>query len=137
MVLMEKKSVRVEKGPTYIQAEGKNNVQRPTPSFWLFLLNTHMLQNSRETWSLMTHFFLAQYCLLSLPDLMSNPTLIPSKYVDSNNASWHRSFGYCCIFFDKMRILLYPAETNSKKKISKYQYQFIKPVRLVTCCCQP
>lgn len=24
-----------------------------------------------------------------------------------------------------------------EKKFGKYQYQFIKPVRLVTCCCQP
>lgn len=47
----------VDKDPTYIQAEGKNKVQGPTPSCWLLFLNTHMLQSSPETHGLMTHFF--------------------------------------------------------------------------------
>lgn len=39
-------------------------------------------------------------------------------------------------FFDKIHILLYPTKTILKQNL-QHQYQFIKPVRLMTCFCQP
>lgn len=49
---------------------------------------------------------------------MFNPTLIHSKHVDSNNASWHWHLSaIAAYFFDKMHILLYPAEKKVEKKI--------------------
>lgn len=96
---------------------------------------------SYQSWSsLMFHFFFSSTILtLLIPILISNPALIPSEYVDSNKACRHwvlLSIAFYWLFFCKIHILLYPAETILKKNL-QHQYQFIKPVRHMTCFCQP